>query len=303
MVKSNSTPSGTTFKITHPRPRKDQHRLNLDAQHVRAAISELRDLLDRGAPEESVHQLLAAHIEFWNGIVRLSGGCPLYSKIRFSGDFVLDFAYVDMSSNGAEWHFVEIEGPRWHLFTKAGDPTAHLTHALRQVRDWQYWVSSNPNYARQTFPGVLAPMGHVFMGRRSELATEAARDRLHALNIENRSHVEIHTLDRFLEMAGTSLNFGHTYLPHEALTDSDLREKGLPSFLKRWIKSDFGSQTLFLEERPYRDRFDEDFGLGDESDITTVTPGDIEVVHGGRSSNPQRQAGVGTTRLENPSDG
>jgi hypothetical protein len=42
------------------------------------------------------------------------------------------------------------------------------------VRDWQYWVSSNPNYARQTFPGVLAPMGHVFMGRCSELPRRPA---------------------------------------------------------------------------------------------------------------------------------
>jgi len=238
-------------------------------------MGELRALLDTGAPEEAVHQLLAAHIEFWNGIVRLSGGCPLYSKIRFGGDFVLDFAYVDMSSNGAEWHFVEIEGPRWHLFTKAGDPSAHLTHALRQVRDWQYWVSSSPNYARRIFPGIVAPMGHVFMGRRNELATQLARDRLHSLNIENRSHVEIHTLDRFLAMAEESLNFGHTYLPHEALTDTDLRHKGLPSSIQRWIKSDFGSQTLFLEERPYRDRFDEDYSLGNEDEVTAVTPSEI----------------------------
>jgi hypothetical protein len=121
-------------------------------------------------------------------------------------------------------------------------------------------------------------MGHVFMGRRSELATEAARERLHALNIENRAHVEVHTLDRFLEMAGTSLNFGHSYLPHEALTDSDLRVQGLPAFVRHFIKSDFGSQTLFLEERPYRDRFDEDYGLGDESEVTTVTPSEIEIV-------------------------
>jgi Domain of unknown function (DUF4263) len=243
--------------VIRPARRPHHEERHLDPAEGRAAINRMRELLDARAPEEAIHQLLANHIEFWNGIVRLVGGCPLYTKISLGGDYTIDFAYVDMSSNGAEWHFVEIEPPSFRLFTKAGDPSHRLTHALRQVRDWQHWVAVNTSFARKRFPGIVAPMGHVFMGRRAELATIESRDRLHALNIEYRGHVEIHTLDRFLTMAESAIGFGPIGIPTKALTDADLR-KGLPRGLKQWINSDFGSMTLFLDERIERDVFDED---------------------------------------------
>ena len=241
------------------RPARGAHRdeKRLDPAEGLAAINHFRQLLDARAPEEEIHRLLANHIEFWNGIVRLGGGCPLYTKISLGGEYAVDFAYVDMSSNGAEWHLVEIEPPGFRLFTKAGDPSHRLTHALRQVRDWQHWVAVNTSFARKLFPGIVAPMGHVFMGRRAELSTTESRDRLHALNIEYRGHVEIHTLDRFLTMAESAIGFGPIGIPTQALTDADLR-RGLPRALARWISSDFGSMTLFLDERLERGSFGED---------------------------------------------
>ncbi len=100
-------------------------------------------------------------------------------------------------------------------------------------------------------------MGHVFIGRRSEVATFGARERLRALNIESRANVEIHTLDRFVSMAQSSLNLRTSRLPACALTHRDLH-KGLAPSLVEFIRSDFGQQRLFIGVRKRRRQFDED---------------------------------------------
>jgi hypothetical protein len=42
---------------------------------------------------------------------------------------------------------VEIESPKAKMFTKAGDPSATLNHAIRQVQDWRVWLKRNQDYA------------------------------------------------------------------------------------------------------------------------------------------------------------
>lgn len=36
------------------------------------------------------------------------------------------------------------------MFTKTGDPSRQLTHAIRQIQDWRAWVASNQAYASRT---------------------------------------------------------------------------------------------------------------------------------------------------------
>lgn len=98
-----------------------------------------------------------------------------------------------------EWHLIEIESPTAKLLTKRGDPSKELTHALRQVREWQRWIERNHAYADELMPGIDHPLGHVFMRRRSELASPAAKEHLRAINIQNRAYVEVGTLDSFID--------------------------------------------------------------------------------------------------------
>jgi len=41
---------------------------------------------------------------------------------------------------------MEIERANSALYTRKGDPTAFLTHAIRQVQDWKRWVNANREY-------------------------------------------------------------------------------------------------------------------------------------------------------------
>jgi len=224
---------------------------------VYSAIRRFRALLEANAAESAVHAFLSRHIYFWNGSIRLVGNSPLYSRIHLGSDYEIDFAYFDTGSNGAEWHLVEIEPPSARILNGRGDPSEQLTRSLGQVRRWQAWITSHSEYARTIFPGIDHPMGHIYIGRRSQLQKHGALAQLHAINLQNRSHVEVRTLDRFIDMARTSLGFLHTNLPAKALGDRDLRN-GLPPEIREWITSPFGRQRLFLEERKRRDFFDED---------------------------------------------
>lgn len=41
---------------------------------------------------------------------------------------------------------IEIERADKKMFTANGDPSAVVTHAVRQVQDWKQWVSANRQY-------------------------------------------------------------------------------------------------------------------------------------------------------------
>jgi hypothetical protein len=55
-------------------------------------VQEYLRLLDTEAPEQAVHDFLAAHTYFFNGVVRLRGFSPLYSKVRLGTEYEVDFA-------------------------------------------------------------------------------------------------------------------------------------------------------------------------------------------------------------------
>ena len=228
-------------------------------KEILSAIAEYGRLLDDSAPEAEVHDFLASHLYFWNNILRLGGPCPLYSKIKLGNEHEIDFAFFDAGSCGAEWHLVEIERPSARLFNKRGDPSADLVHAVAQVRTWQRWIEKHREYADRLMPGIDAPMGHVFIGRRAELQSPEARERLRAYNIEHRMHLEVHTLDSFTRGAQSALTYRATPLPQVALRDRDLRS-GLPENALYFVQSGFGRQRLFLEDRECVSHFDEDRG-------------------------------------------
>src|SRR5580704_12514952 len=102
-------------------------------------VLDFEKTLDSGR-EQDIHLFLdrnrqILHFIHWDPIVK--------SKVRLADAFVSDFVVVglDPYSNDPRSFvtFIEIERANEALFTKSGDPTSFLTHAIRQVQDWQRW--------------------------------------------------------------------------------------------------------------------------------------------------------------------
>jgi Domain of unknown function (DUF4263) len=232
---------------------------NLTPAQVEEDAEEYVGLLNACVSEAAVHQFLAARSYFFNGVVRLWGRSPMYSKIRLGSEHEIDFVCFDTGSYGPEWRLIEIEGPKKRLFAKSGEPSAHLLHAIQQVRDWHQWTHDNLDYARKLMPQLDYPLGYVFVGRASELSSSEQR-KLRRLAYDNRSILKIHTLDHFAGMARSVLSLvrhgGGWPLPMRALSHRDL-SRGLPKAAREWINGSFsihasGTMTgLRLSERSH----------------------------------------------------
>jgi hypothetical protein len=119
-------------------------------------------------------------------------------KKRLGSEFITDFVIGQKDSNGYEWHAVELESPNAKMFTKAGDPTAQLTHAIRQIQDWRSWLGKNQNYGARPveehglgLTGITANLsGFIFIGRRQpeDRFLERRRQMMDDLNIEFHSY-------------------------------------------------------------------------------------------------------------------
>jgi hypothetical protein len=210
----------------------------ITSKKAAADAAEYTKLLDSKARESNLHDFLASHSYFFNGLIDVYNASPLYSKVKLGHDYEVDFAWLHYDSFGPEWRLVEIENPGGSLFTKSGNPSAALTHAMQQARDWCAWVHDNREYARKLMPSISYPLCYIFLGRRREISS-ANREKLKKLRYDNRSQMVIHTLDWFAT-AGQRFGYGigsetQTWLiPMKALTHVDLK-KGLPEEVRNWI--------------------------------------------------------------------
>lgn len=212
-------------------------------------ISEYLRLLDERSAEAKVQAFLAAHPYFFNGLTRC--GTPLYSRVKFGAEYEADFVFCDPSSYGVEWYFVEIESPASKMFTKKGDPSSPLYHAMEQVRDWQRWIHENLSYVRRLLPLIEYPFAYIFIGRRSEL-DEKTRPKLRRLNYDNRSIMEIHTLDSFVSMAESVKTLG-SWEYSNAFSHAELARKQPPSSFA-WLADE---HTAFYKERAKHELLEE----------------------------------------------
>jgi hypothetical protein len=107
------------------------------------------------AHEQEIHAFLETHPQLFNF---LQDRGILKSKFRLADAFIPDFISIgaDFSSNSLRSliTFVEIERSNMPLFTKSGDPTSGLTHAIRQVQNWKQWVTNNRMYMQQVFAKI-----------------------------------------------------------------------------------------------------------------------------------------------------
>jgi len=171
------------------------------------------ELLRSSDREEDVHQFLACNSWlisfsfFGDGFLLDSGTHSCSSKGRLGDSFVTDFLFLSsnlpLNDPRPMAHFIEIERPNLLLFTKAGDPTSGLTHAIRQVQDWRQWVDQNRAFLYRTFPFSCNDGVHdsflVIAGRRDHMDV-SKRLRLAQMN-QDLNGIRIMTYDTILERA------------------------------------------------------------------------------------------------------
>jgi hypothetical protein len=119
---------------------------------------------------------------------------------RLGCEYVTDFMVGEKSSAGFEWYAVELESPMAKMFTKAGDPSRQLNHAIRQISDWRSWLERNQPYAARlrTEHGLgltdISPRlpGLILIGRTSDIADSSNELRRQMMN---ELRIQIHSYD------------------------------------------------------------------------------------------------------------
>lgn len=172
----------------------------IQASEVEMLIRALND----ARREEDIQQFLQANPKFL--IQHLGGGHGRWviPKQKLGAEHVTDFLIAEKHSFGQEWQAVELESPLKPMFNKNGDPSQHLSHAIRQIQDWRSWLSHNQNYAsRLRSEGGLgltsiSPnlQGLILIGRRENLRPQTAGLRRQMVSDLN---FRIHTYDYLVE--------------------------------------------------------------------------------------------------------
>lgn len=126
---------------------------------------------------------------------------------RLGAEFVPDFMIAEKSSLGFEWTAVELENPSVSSFTQGGDPSAALSHAIRQIEDWRGWLTVNQAYADRprdsnglglrNIDGEVP--GLILIGRRGSSEPQNVVDRRRRLG--HKLAIQVHTYDWLADMA------------------------------------------------------------------------------------------------------
>lgn len=165
-----------------------------------------RDCIDNARGERPVQRFLQAHPTFL--IQHLGGGHGRWvlPQKRLGAEFVTDFVIGEKDSAGYHWTAVEMESPLAPMFTKRGDPSRHLTHAIRQIQDWRSWLHRNQAYAardrRESGLGLTDITGDVkglILISRRHLVEAATNERRRQMMREH--SIDIHTYDFLIEAA------------------------------------------------------------------------------------------------------
>lgn len=198
--------------------RSPEGRIELLLEQFRADQREFAVLVESAPKEQAIQSFLEAHPVILLHAM-LDGFYPvastrsaLFSKVQLGAEYEVDFAYCSGNSMGVWWTLVELERADVPLFNKTGDPSKYLTHALRQVLDWQAWVFDHEEYARTQLMRLLDdhPLqwnwrnsfrrpcsGLIVIGRRSGLTQDT--NRLRAQMCTHNPLVEIVTYDRLFD--------------------------------------------------------------------------------------------------------
>jgi hypothetical protein len=114
-----------------------------DVDAIRAALAHAKEERPLQSLFEQRPHLLAQ---------QLGGGHGRWviPRPRLGGEHIPDFFIAEASSLGMQWVAVELESPTARMFTTSGNPSAVLTHAIRQIQDWRSWLTKNVDYATRS---------------------------------------------------------------------------------------------------------------------------------------------------------
>ena len=118
---------------------------------LRSEVEEYRELLKHARTERPMQAFFHLHRHFLVEHLRGGHGRWAIPQQRLGCQHVTDFMIGAAHSFGADWVAVELESPRARLFTKEGNPTATLSHAVRQITDWRAW----PRATYHMLPSLL----------------------------------------------------------------------------------------------------------------------------------------------------
>jgi hypothetical protein len=169
-------------------PQKIYSNKEIVIDKLESLINEFNSLLDSAQREEELQQFLND-----NPILIAPNAVTIIPKVRLGSEHVTDFVITTYDEN---YVLIEIEKSTKKLYNKNGDPSADLTHAIKQAEDWRRWVQENISYARQTLPNIIDPNCWVILGRRKDLTHQDA-SALKRKNLDNQ-HIIIYTYDDLL---------------------------------------------------------------------------------------------------------
>jgi Domain of unknown function (DUF4263) len=112
-----------------------------------AQVKVYLECLDKATSERELQAFFEGHPNLLIQHIGGGHGRWVVPQKRLGSEFVTDFVIGERHSFGFQGQAVEIESPLVPLFTKKGDPSAKLTHAIRQITDWRAWIKRNQDYA------------------------------------------------------------------------------------------------------------------------------------------------------------
>jgi len=122
----------------------------LPAAITQQEVTAYEAALAAAANERAMQRFLQEHPQLLVQHLGASAGRWIIPQKRLGAEHVPDFLIAEIGSTGFLWYAVELERPQAKLFTKNGDPSASLNHALRQISDWRNWLSYNRDYAMRS---------------------------------------------------------------------------------------------------------------------------------------------------------
>lgn len=149
---------------------------------------------DDDLSEAEVHKFLLKY-----PVVLNAYGSTVVSEIWLGNRYRIDLIVTSGGLLDAV-QLVELENPNLVLFTKAGRPSAKITHAKQQVEDWLRWWRENPEQRPENLRGAVEPRGLVIVGKSRDLTDEQRRILAH---LNQGSDVQIITYDEVLEQFRT----------------------------------------------------------------------------------------------------
>jgi len=166
-------------------------------------VTELETILESADREEQLQQVLTRIPVLLVQNMKGGHGRWVIPKKKLGSEYVTDFVIGERHSFGFDWVAVELESPKSRMFTKEGNPTKQLTHAIKQIQDWRAWLKRNQDYAaRELVKGGLGLTdidsnipGMILIGRRN---ADDSTDELRRQMVQDLK-IKIHSYDSLVE--------------------------------------------------------------------------------------------------------